>query len=405
MSLGQILILILASICLQHSWADGTQSTTPDLTTSVVDMQSSFDALNAHNRPTQLACDPIERTNLDGTTTSTTTCAVSREIVDKASVMVLEYDSIDKVPEVLKKEFSAAAIADAKSWSKVYVGIGFINDNIQMVGLCKANTTACGDDVGFTTGSKLEVGGVFQNTYDIKGELIANTYTQELPGTVFRDDQGRRHAQQNFRNETILQILATNQREGKLNYWSAKTGMVNISSKEHFGWLDGTSQQAGFHELLNRVKMGVATKYQNVNDGQKDQWGAFWGAMMGLQKHIELGEGCSTRVYAAAGGQVSTLRHHSNLQAQVGLDLRYQIGSGEVRAGASTTTTVHGAGRVNESELKLSYNSGESFEVGVNYTRVSGQLSDHVDYNINNTVTGKPDKYVGIYVKFYPKPR
>lgn len=404
MSLGQIIILTIAALCLQHSWAQESQAGVPDLTTSFVNMNSSLDALNVHNNPTTLGCEPLEKTNLDGSTSSTTTCSVSREIVDKSSVLILEYDSIDKVPEDLKKEFSAAAISDAKSWSKVYVGIGFINDNIQMVGLCRGNTTSCGDDVGFTTGSRLETGGIYKNTYDIKGELIANTYTQELAGSAYRDNERRRHAQQNFRNETILQILVSNQREGKLNYWNAKTGVVNISSKEHFGWLDGTSQQAGFHEVLNKVKMGVATKYQNLSDGQKDQWGAFWGAMLGLQKHMELGEGCSTRVFAAAGGQVSTLRHHSNLQAQVGLDLRYQVGRGEVRAGVSNTSTLHAAGHVNETELKLAYNSGESFEVGVNYTTTRGQLSRHVSYNNNNTVTGKPDKYVGVYVKFYPKP-
>ncbi|MEQ1723065.1 MAG: hypothetical protein ABL930_07795 [Pseudobdellovibrio sp.] len=397
MNLRLLFVLILTVLSTTNSWGQ-------DLTTSIVNMNTSFDALNAHNRPSQLGCEPVEKVNLDGTKISTTTCALSTEILSKASVLILEYDSIDKVPDALKNEFSAAAILDAKKWSKVYVGIGFVNDNIQMVGLCPANTTACGDDVGFTTGSRLEMGGVYQNTYDIKGELLTNTYTQEVPGSAYRDDVGRRHAQQKFRNETILQIVASNQREGKLNYWNAKTGLVNISSKQNLGWLDGTRQQASFHEFLNKVKMGIATKYQNINDGQKDQWGAFWGAMLGLQKHIELGEGCSTRVYAAAGGQVSTLAQHSNLQAQVGLDLRYQLGRGEIRAGVSNTTTVHSAGRVNETELTAAFNSGRSVEVGVNYKITSGQLQNHVSYNSNNVVTGKPDKFVGIYIKYYLKP-
>lgn len=333
----------------------------------------------------------------------TTSCSVAPDEVANSSQVILQYDHVNQIPEPLKKELELSK-KDLSKWKKVYVSIGFENDNIQLIGLAKASDTSAGDDLGFTSASKISTGGVYKDIYDIKATVTGNLYTQEISGTSKKLADGNTSVQQKFRNETIFEIMASNAREGKLKYWDASVGLVNISSKEHFGALDGSWQQRKFHSFLGGMKANIAKQIQHVDDGQKDQWGAYAGAMIGVQKQLELGNRCSVKVQGSVGGQISTLDRHSFIKSVVASEARYKTSEkGYISAGVEASATRHAAGTLTEQQLKLAYNTGKSVEVSFIFKKSQGQLMDYVSYNSNNIITNKPDSTVGLYVKYYPK--
>jgi hypothetical protein len=330
-----------------------------------------------------------------------TTCATQEKDYSNLSIFVLgPYESFESIPEFLKKEFPAPE-KDQSKLSRFSIAVMIRNDNTQIIGLGVRRSLADGDDSGFTSGSTVSLGAVYDQTYDIQASITGNAYTKQVENSFYRDQTGQGYAQQKFRNETIAELFASSARAGKLRYWEARVGLVNISSKENFGFLDGTWQQQKYHQFLKNKSPGIATTYTNLNDGQKDQWGAYIGGMLGLQKEFELGSRCTLRVNTAAGGQISSLSGSSFFQAQAGATLSYQIGQQQkIAVGVDVTSTMHSAGVLNEAQIKAGF-QGKSVEYGIAVQASRGPLRQNVSYNTPNIITGKNDKTWSAYFKYY----
>lgn len=350
------------------------------------------DSTNRGSPPAPVDCDLAE---LTGTRTSLK-CDVPSPLPDPAknvNFYVLTFDNYNKIPEALKKQLPPFT-EDAKL-KKIYVTIGMTNDSgLGLIGIK-------GDDQGFTTGFQYGLGGTYRDTIDFQGSVTGNLYTETIEGTKKTVD-GTKVAEQKFRNETIFQIMANNAREGKLSYWDARVGLVHISSKENFGLLDGSYQQASFHKWMEEIKKGSNTQYTNINDGQKDTWGAYFGAMLGVQHQLKFGDNCIVRTYAAAGGQVSNLPSHTYAEGVAGVEARYNIGAGSIKAGIEASSKVHSQGVLNTVSARVAANYNEKYEGGVVFTSQNGTLMNGpLTYNLTNKKTLKIDRTVMGYVKVY----
>lgn len=386
--------LIAYFIVLSHLYA--SDNTEIGVISDVVRGMSYVDQTNRGARPVDcdLAALTQTPTSLKCDVPSSNSPSSAIDVKKDLNFFVLTYDNYNQIPQDLKKRLPE--FSEDQKLKKINVTIGLTNDSgLAIIGIK-------GDDQGFTTGFQYSVAGTYKDTVDIRLSATGNLYTEVVDGTRKTVD-GVKVAEQKFRNETIFEIMASNAREGKLKYWNAAVGLVNITSKEKFGFIDGSSQQRSFHAWLDEmIKKGSNTQFTYLDDGQKDSWGAYFKAMLGLQHEFKVGDSCTVRTYAEAGAQVSNLSSHRYIEALAGAEARYKLGSGSIKAGIEASTRIHNQGQLNTISAKIAAEYQEKYEAGLVFRAQSGVLMNGpLTYNIVNTKTLKIDKTVMGYFKLY----
>ncbi len=313
------------------------------------------------------------------------------DLMEKNLVLVAQYESYDKVPIEIKKQF---AEPEKSLWTRAYKFYTFINE----FGL--TSTTLRGDDMGDTTGSKLGKGATYNNKVDVTVSLSGNLYTAREDKLKLGTD-GIKSADQKFKNETIFQILADNKREGNLMYWGAKGGLVNISSKERMGLLDGSFQQKEFHEFLNKRNLGKNVEYRYIDDNKKDSNGVFIESILGLQHRLQIG--ClDVLASAGLGAGISNLKQYRAGLATASLSGSYSYQGKFVEAGVKLDQRNHPGGILRTTTVFASTGEKDKYEVYFQVASPKGNLPNGtLLYNVNNMHTGSPDKGAMISVKIY----
>ena len=313
------------------------------------------------------------------------------DLMGKNLVLVAQYASYEKVPVELRKQFPEP---EKSLWTQAYKFFAFVNE----FGVTAA--TLRGDDMGYTTGSTLGAGATYNNKVDVTVSLSGNLYTAR-EGGLKTDANGIKSADQKFKNETIFQILADNKRAGNLMYWDAKGGLVNISSKERMGLLDGSFQQKEFHDFLNERNLGKNVVYRNIKDNRKDSNGVFIESMIGLQHRFQVG--ClDVLASAGLGAGISNLKQYRAGLAAASLSGTYSYQGKFVEAGVKIDQRIHPDGILRTATVFANAGEKDKYEVYFQVASPKGKLPNGtLLYNGNNMNTGAPDKGAMISVKIY----
>lgn len=294
---------------------------------------------------------------------------------------------------------------DIQTWDEVYLSISTENDDISTLGICKARDTSCTDDVGYTVGSSLTVGGVYKGKYDVQFKVSNALYAQSINGTYTEDPvTNERFDSQNIRSVLMIELLVNSARQNNLFYWSAGTGIIALASDEKFGFFDAAGQQRSLHRLLNSVSQGMAVNRTNIDDGRKDQWGFYLLTGIGVQKIFDHStDGLRSRSYAQVTTRISTLARHSEARFEGGAALSYPVMGHQGRAsiGASIASTAHSAGLLHEGTVFVKYENGKKWEGSVGLTCARGKLANFAAYNIPNIATHRPDCTYSVNLKYY----
>lgn len=307
------------------------------------------------------------------------------------------------LPNFVKGQFQNHDVK-IEDWDQVYFSLSTENDDLVLFGLCKVRDTSCSDDLGYTVGSAISLGGVYQNKTDVQMKLANALYSKSVPGSFKYDaEKNERHGEQNIRTALLLEFLINSARQENLYYWSLGTGMIGLSSEESFGFLDAAQNQRTVHTLLNKIGSNIAVTRTNVNDGQKDQWGFYLLAGIGVQKLLRLDTAnVTSRTYAQITTRMSTLEKHSELRLELGTEAGKRIGSkSRMSAGGNVAATLHSDGSLRQATVYIKYETGEKIETSLAFTCQKGTLANFASYNIPNIITGKPECLYKISMKYY----
>lgn len=326
--------------------------------------------------------------------------ATSEEINKSFLVVKTEYQ---KLPDSIKYLF-AGKRDTIKDWDEVYVSVSTENDDMVLFGLCKARDTKCSDDEGYTVGSAITIGGVYQGRYDVQLK-IANALYSKTDSATFHYDSARneRSSEQVFRTALIIEFLANSARQKNLFYWSFGTGLIGLSSTEKFGLFDASRNQTTLHNILNRLGKDMAVRRINQNDGQNDEWGVYLLAGVGAQKFAYFANPrLSSRGYVQINTRLSTLSKHSELRLEVGKDVGYQVStSGRMSVGGAVASTLHSDGVLNEASILFKYENNKQWEASLGFTCYKGKLANFASYNTPNVLTGKPECLYKLGMKYF----
>jgi hypothetical protein len=307
-----------------------------------------------------------------------------------------------KLPDFIKEEFRPKR-PDISDWDQVYLSISTQNDDVMFFGLCRLRDTSCSDDVGYTVGSAISIGGVYKNQYDVEVKFENGLYSKAIPGTEYKDAKGERYSQQNIRTEGLVELIISSARQNNLFYWTLGTGIVGMSSVPAFGFLDAANEQRYIHNVLNSIKPDLAVNRINVDDGKGDKWGLYLMAGYGMQTFFTVGNGVvNGRAYAQITPRVSNLDNYSNLKLELGAEAGHTFsGKQRTAVGGSLASTIHSQGVLNEASVYIKYESGKHYESTLGFTCGRGKLQNYNGYNIPNIITGKPDCLYKLNLRYY----
>ncbi len=332
-----------------------------------------------------------------------TVCEEKAKADEVHKPFLIAKSTYQELPEFIKLQFAQKS-EEIKNWEQIYISISTENDDLVLFGLCKARESSCSDDVGYTVGSAITLGGVYQGKYDVQMTVANALYSKAVPGTTRHDeDAGVRSSDQYIRSAVLLEFLINSARQNNLYYWSLGSGMIALSSQEKFGIFDAAKQQRSLHHVLNSLGHDLAVQNRNVDDGQPDQWGFYLLAGLGVQKFLKSADGhWNSRGYAQITTRVSTLAKHNELRVEVGADVGRRVGEkGRAAVGGSLATALHDDGRVNEASVYIKYESGKKWDASLGFVCPRGRLENFATYNIPNVVTGKPECHYRLAVKYY----
>ena len=308
-----------------------------------------------------------------------------------------------KLPDSIKYLF-AGKRDKIKDWDDVFVSISTENDDMVLFGLCKARDSQCSDDEGYTVGSALTIGGVYQGRYDVQLKIANALYTKSDP-TTHRYDRAlnERSSEQVFRTALIMELLADSARQKNLYYWSLGSGLIGLSSTEKFGIFDASRNQTTIHNILNRLGKDMAVHHINRDDGQPDQWGFYLLAGVGAQKFITYANPrLSSRGYVQIKTRLSTLSKHSELRLEMGKDFGYQLSThGRASVAGAVASTMHAGGILNEASIFFKYENNQRWEASLGFTCYKGKIANFASYNTANAITGKPECLYRMGMKYY----
>ena len=332
-----------------------------------------------------------------------TVCEEKAETDETHKPFLIAKSTYRELPEFIKLQFNQNR-DQIKDWEHVYISISTENDDLVLFGLCKARDTSCSDDLGYTVGSAITVGGIYQGKYDIQMKVANALYAKPVPDTFHYDGNTKtRSGDQYIRSAILLEFLTSSARQNNLYYWSLGSGMIGLSSQEKFGFFDAAKQQRSLHNVLNSLGHDIAVQRHNINDGQPDQWGFYLLAGLGVQKFLRSANGkWSSRGYAQITTRLSTLAKHDELRLEIGTDVGRRVGEKKrASLGGAIASTLHEDGRVNEASVYIKYESGEKWDASLGFVCSRGRLANFSTYNIPNIVTGKPDCLYRLSVKYY----
>ncbi|KYG67961.1 hypothetical protein AZI87_01415 [Bdellovibrio bacteriovorus] len=314
------------------------------------------------------------------------------------TILKIDFDDFREVPDLFKSYLPGENFDRPR---KVSIYLALTNDyNV----LSPVGVEAETDDNGYTHGSKIVIGGFLPQGHYMSFEYSSDLYTQPIDGTAYKLPDGGRYVSQHFTNENVLKIVLDNidKNRGKTFYWKAEAGWQQLKSDSPGGYLEGATQQAKFHALINKAQNGKMKTPINVDNGKDTRNGAILGLYVGIAKEYLMAKNmCRVRAFAESGGRGSTINEASYVAANVGGILWCQ---------SSPSSLTYRAELGHESKL---YNTGyegtgyadistgkNNWRIGFRIMQKHGKLLNYVDYNLKNIKTNKIDMIFMLYFRY-----
>ncbi len=208
-------------------------------------------------------------------------------------------------------------------------------------------------------------------------------------------DNGEGIYTQNLTNENTLKLLFDNINKGNLFYYKAGLGWVQLESNKANSFMSASNQQKGWHDLIKIYQFeNKATDDANMKSFSVDSF-------FGMQKHfINKQSTCRLRVYGEVGGHYSKVEDEF-FSGEAGGAFYFQRENSPLTLKASTAfqTKLHQTGVQNQWELGVGAQRHRT-SLEFLFTQKSGDLQNHVQYNLANRKTGKIDPIVTIKLRY-----
>ncbi|WP_374000737.1 hypothetical protein [Bdellovibrio bacteriovorus] len=261
------------------------------------------------------------------------------------------------------------------------------------------------DDHGYTHGAKIAIGGFLPSGHYLTFDYSTDLFTKPVDGTTRQLEDGGRHMDQYFTNETVLKFVLDNidNARSKTFYWKAETGWQQLKSDSRGGFFHGATHQEKFHELVNSMKPGQTKTPHNISDGEKTRNGVILGLYVGIAKeYINARNTCRARAFSELGSRGSTIDGASFVAANVGGVLWCQKGPRTLtyRAEVGHESKGHQKGYQGTGYADFSTGKG-NWRIGFRIEQSHGNLINYVNYNNKNYDNGKIDTIFMIYYRHF----
>lgn len=242
----------------------------------------------------------------------------------------------EQIPKLIRDELPIPDQEISKN-SPFYISLWQDNDNIAL------NLIESGNDLGFSTGMQLEIGGVNRKGITYGGHLYTGLYTRRvLPvktenGTIdYRDfsgdwtnvkkdvplkknekfvpTDGEQYVK--FNEDTVISAFMNNKLQGQWFLWEMKFGLA-INESQKTSKLRATGIQEKWHKLLNMVD------YEYVPDNNDTRYAVYLKGVVGAQNRLFNNQNCSLDISEYLGANVATSGNRNfligEIQANLGL--------------------------------------------------------------------------------------
>lgn len=297
---------------------------------------------------------------------------------------------LEDLPEGMKSFLPGRAFEMGHGGVKVVVSLP--NDN-KALGLWGVIFGDDGDDFGSTHGTGINFTKTNKRGITYTLDAQTNLYTKRNSGAWFKKNGDKMYSQY-FTNENLINFTIDNIYKDKVLYWKAGVGWIQLDSENSDGIIQASKQQSVWHKFLDIYNF----EYEKDGTGVKN--GANLDFFMGIQKNLMLGSSCRVRFYGESGAHISTL-NDDYFKIEAGSTLYYQKeGKGfNGTLGLSTNAKAHSEGIQTQSDISLGLN-GKRSGVEFIYHVKSGDLRNHVKYNLVNQGTGKIDPTFSMKFKY-----
>lgn len=251
------------------------------------------------------------------------------------------------------------------------------------------NDIGFGDDYGHTHGLKIVGATRFE-----KGIRLKLAYTSDLYSQIIGEENPNGPTPQHFMDENVFKFVLDNLEQGNVSYWKAGLGWQELSNEVTDNPLYASKQQVLFHEFLNLFQSVKSP--QNIPEGYGTKDGIMAIGAIGVHDEIQKGN-LSLSAQAEIGISQSSMNSSDYEYAAINFSSTYQISKSvrfnfemEARAKAHNTGTEY-------SYLLNGYLQKNNWEFGMGFIQYSGEIDNHVVYNIPSRRDGQIDPVIMMY--------
>lgn len=235
----------------------------------------------------------------------------------------------EQIPALIMEEIPIP-IHEISKKNPFYISIWQENDNIFL------DQIKSGNDMGYTTGLKIEIGGVNKKGITYGGHIYTGLYSKRVLEVIggdgskefrpFKGDWGNLKKDflkkdeklgksdgtqmLKFNEDTVISAFANNKKQGKWLFWDMSAGLAMMESQKHSKF-KATGIQNSWHGLMNIVD------YSYLPDDQDRIYSGYLKGVVGAQKMLFDSKFCSMKVESSIGGSLSTSKGRNFLIAEI----------------------------------------------------------------------------------------
>lgn len=318
------------------------------------------------------------------------------QVVD--GILRIHFDDVRDVPEMYR-QFLPGENFDRPRGITLYFAL--TNDYNVLNPIAVGADT---DDHGYTSGTKIAIGGFLPSGHYLTFEYTSDLYTHPIEGTAKQLPDGGRSIEQNFTTETVLKFVLDNLDNARAQtfYWKAEAGWQQLKSDDRGGFFHEAKHQDEFHRIVNNAHPGKTKTPIYVSDGEKTRDGFIMGVLLGVAKeYVDSSNTCRVRGFLEGGGRGSTIEGASYAAANVGGVLWCQRNPNSLtyRAEIGHENKLHQDGY--QGTAYADFSTGKkSWRLGFRVEQSHGKLMNYVNYNRNNIDNGKLDPIFMLYFRY-----
>ncbi len=348
----------------------------------LVDFKGALDSIN--DQTLSVSCEKSKTLETE-VAQKIVKCDSESPVVKKDDFTTFQVNNLEfkDLPEEIQKHIPGKVHETAK----LSLAISLPNDN-KLMGLWGVLFSGDGDDFGATHGTALNIRSTRNNgvTYTLNAET--NLFTRELKKKFLVDEElisrsskpsgSRVIFEQNFTNESLINLVVDNIQKDKVLFYKVGFGWIQLDSKNSNGLLRATGQQQDWHKFLDIYG------FENTWDNRPVVSGFNVDAFLGIQKNLSLGSSCRVRAFAESGAHLSQLKDdYFKVEAGSVLYIQKPGSNFGLRTTASVDVKGHQEGVQKQTKLGVEATFNR-FSTEFIFNKKYGDLRNHTNYNLPN---------------------